>query len=268
MNEIYWGLNEYSHVNRNVMIFSLLIILISLFLAFLKNKSRINNFIINRRRKAIGIYGVLIVGCVFVLFVNTKMCLLKRLYFINIVLVAICTICAEIEAKYENLNVEVCAEKETKKENLNAAVYFIATILFIECVSFSCYINESSIKRFVKSNDKSKLQYLFLFVIVILVFAFMEWYIVYLGAKKIKEINELELKVLVIKSILQSLTAAIAIFGLSNSGLPNSVVLYTLIIDVLATFSYPILDIIQYICKKEIEQSNDRKSKTVIYFLK
>ncbi len=240
VKEIKWGLNEYSSANKMVAVVFLIIISAVILFFFIPNIPRINDFIKKHRVPTFLIYGVLITICVFVLFLNTKIKPLKYLLFANIILVITCT---------------VFAIKKAKNENLNVAVYFIAVILYIEFVSFASYINESSINEFVKNNGKSKLQYLFLFAIEILAFAFIEWLIVYLDTKETKEIDEVELEALFIKSIFQSLTAAIAIFGLSNSGLPNLIVLITLVIDALAAFSYPILDMIQYIREKEIEFS-------------
>ena len=98
-------------------------------------------------------------------------------------------------------------------------------------------------------------------MIEILGLTFIGWYVFYTTTKELyvknKNIDIIELKI-VFKSVLQSLTTAVAIFGLTNSGLPNGGVAFTLVIDAYAAFSYPILDVNKYVRQKEIEQHNKK----------
>lgn len=98
------------------------------------------------------------------------------------------------------------------------------------------------------------------------------WYLYFLVSEsmheKYKNIDLINLKTLFLKSTFQSITTFIALYGLASSKLPNFYLTFALFTNAIAAFSYPILDMNKYIREKEIEQMNDRKHKTAIYFLK
>lgn len=152
----------------------------------------------------------------------------------------------------------ILAYIEIKNGDQYFFAYYITIIFFTEIISLFSYINESNISKFVEYNG---LQNLLEFVIEIFALTFIGWLMFYTTAKELhvknKNIDIIELKIVFLKSVLQSLTAAVAIFGLANSGLPNEVVAFTLVIDAFVAFSYPILDVNKYVRQKELEQRNE-----------
>jgi hypothetical protein len=235
--------NFKAYFKSNVLL--IIIIAILLLIVSIINNKKIISFINKKKRVAICIYGISLVIIYIVFYIYTKLSTLKFLYFFNALVVIIYTINAYIEIK---------------NADQYFSGYYSAIIFYTEVISLFSYINQSSIDKFVKGNGL--LPYLFLFVIEIFVSTFIVWSIFYTTAKKLhvknKNIDEIELKIVFLKSVLQSLTAAVAIFGLANSGLPKVIVLITLLIDAIAAFSYPILDINEYVRQKEIEQRNEK----------
>lgn len=149
---------------------------------------------------------------------------------------------------------------EFKKSNIQIMMYLIFSILYIEIACFSSFFYYFFVTK--SDFDSTSQKDIFTYSAVLLLLMFLAW-ILYknfaMTYEYNKKVDEVELKLIYLKSILQSIVAFIAILGLSIPNLNNAEILIIMFIDSFAVFSYPILDINKYIRQKEIEQLNDKK---------
>lgn len=144
---------------------------------------------------------------------------------------------------------------EIKKSNIQIMMYLIFSILYIELASFSSFLYYHYVSKcdFDSTNQKD----MFTYSAVLLLLMLLAWILYKIFAMKFeynKRVDEVELKIIYLKSILQSIVAFIAILGLSIPNLSDAEILIIMFIDSFAAFSYPVLDINKYIRQKEIEQ--------------
>ena len=110
--------------------------------------------------------------------------------------------------------------------------------------------------------NKNNVNKIFAFLSLLLLFMILGWITYYVIIRdvenEIQNIDKIELKIIFLKSILQSITASIALLGLTGWGLGKENLIAVLFIDAYAAFSYPILDINKYVRQKELEQRNKK----------
>lgn len=129
---------------------------------------------------------------------------------------------------------------------------YMAFIFLFSGIFNPCLID--FLKSKSSKNEISKIFVLFACVLISMVFLWI-WYF-HLAMKQKDEyenIDMLEMKIIFLKSLLQSIITFIALFGLAGWGLPNFFLLCFMFVDAFAAFSYPILDINKYLRQKEKE---------------
>ena len=245
----------------------ILIIVCSLILYF-KNKNKIINYIGKHRKKSIFFLGLVVLIFIFFLLYSSKQKELSFLYLLNIGLTLIVLLLALIEFE----------KKDSYMLN-----YLILSFIYIEIVCICCSFQQDNLKKFITTSvdnkiiikikvnkiiinqinaNKNNVNKIFAFLSLLLLFMILGWITYYVIIRdvenEIQNIDKIELKIIFLKSILQSITASIALLGLTGWGLGKENLIAVLFIDAYAAFSYPILDINKYVRQKELEQRNKK----------
>lgn len=163
-------------------------------------------------------------------------------------------------------SVFLCCEK---KNYSYITIFLLETLIYIELYYFLSYLNRDQIKKFSSDPEKytsaldmnnTVVRHLLLYSIVLLLIIIIFWimcYFVITTSIKIKQIYTVELKIIYIKSVIQSIVSFIAISSLTTSGLKKGFLLLAMYIYSYATFIYPLLDLNKYVCQKEIERQKE-----------
>lgn len=265
--------------NRFSILESLIIIFILIGLAlYIKNAKKIITYIGDHKWGSILFCGVTIFFFILFFYKVSEQEILKFLYFLNFGLLVIVLISAFIAFK---------------RKDFFMLSYLLLSFFYIEIVCACTYYEQNNLISYITTSmdnkiileysankiiiiesntNKNNINKIFVFLGVLLLFMVLGWFFYYVVIRdvenEIKNIDKIELKIIFLKSVLQSITAYIALLGLTGLGLGSKFLILILFIDAYAAFSYPILDMNKYIREKEIEQMNDRKHKTTIYFLK
>lgn len=266
--------------NRFSILGNLIIIFILIgFALYIKNAKKIITYIGDHKLGSILFCGVTIFFFIlFLYYKGSEHEILKFLYFLNLGLLVIVIISAFIAFKRKDFFM------------LN---YLLLSFFYIEIVCICSYYEQNNLISYITTSmdnkiileysankiiiiesntNKNNINKIFVFLGLLLLFTVIGWFFYYVVIRdvenKIKNIDKIELKIIFLKSVLQSITAYIALLGLTGLGLGSKFLILILFIDAYAAFSYPILDMNKYIREKEIEQMNDRKHQTAIYFLK
>lgn len=148
--------------------------------------------------------------------------------------------------------------REKDKTDIYMVKYLAFSAAYMAFIFLFSGIFNPCLIDFLKSNSSkneiSKIFGLFACVLISMVFLWI-WYF-HLAMKQKDEyenIDMLEMKIIFLKSLLQSIITFIALFGLAGWGLPNFFLLCFMFVDAFAAFSYPILDINKYLRQKEKE---------------
>lgn len=249
--------------NKHVIFYLVSFLLIFvLWVIYIKKAESISAFLIkfaNTHRKTfLSIISISLIIFLFVLYLQSNgkeyYNSLNVLYLFNIISVLVVSIFFLHELRKDS------KDRYTKN-------YLIATLYYIEVSSVCIFL----IQEFLTLLKISSKRLLFIFILLILIiFMFWGWQIFYSQAKlqksKIKTIDIIELKIIFLKTSLQSLTTVIALFGLTSWNISTTFQLLVFFIDAFAAFSYPLLDINKYVHEKEIEQLKDKKIKTHYLF--
>lgn len=152
------------------------------------------------------------------------------------------------------------AMREVNNSNGYMVNYLVATLVYIEVIAATSFaIQKFFMINFIIKKGKVNPKFLLYLSIVVMIAMITLWFIYFQLSKEMQErynnIDLIDIAMLFLKSVLQSLTAFIAMYGLASSGLPSSYLVFALVIDAFAAFSYPILDINKYLREKEIEQN-------------
>lgn len=206
--------------------------------------------------------GITSVGSIIGLIYSSVQKALTWLYILNIVLI---------------LFVIALVWRELKIKDLYMVNYLLLSLIYIEivciCSNFQQYnlikfitpsVDNETILKYnanriiiIEYNANNKINKIFMFLGLLLLFMVLGWISYYVIIRnvgnKIKNIDKIELKIIFLKSVLQSITASIALLGLTGWGLGGKILIIILFIDAYAAFSYPILDINKYIRQKEKE---------------
>lgn len=206
--------------------------------------------------------GIISVGSIICLIYSSVQKALTWLYILNIVLI---------------LFVIALVWRELKIKDSYMVNYLLLSLIYIEIVCICSNFQQDNLIKFIttsvdnetilkynaneiiiiENNANNKINKIFMFLGLLLLFMVLGWISYYVIIRdvenKIKNIDKIELKIIFLKSVLQSITASIALLGLTGWGLGGRVLIIILFIDAYAAFSYPILDINKYIRQKEKE---------------
>lgn len=233
-------------IYKIIQICIIFIIVCSLFLYF-KNKNKIISYIGKHRKRSIFFMGLVVIFFIIFLLYSSKEKELRFLYRLNIGLTLIVLLFAFIEFE----------EKDSYMLN-----YLILSFIYIEIVCICCSFQQNNLKKFISTSVKNNVNKIFAFLGLLLLFMILGWITYYVIIRdvenEIQNIDKIELKIIFLKSILQSITASIALLGLTGWGLGKENLIAVLFIDAYAAFSYPILDINKYVRQKELEQRNKK----------
>ncbi len=264
ISSLLLNINCIFNIIRNGII---LIIVCSLILYF-KSKNKIINYIGKHKKKSIFFLGLVVLIFIFFLLYSSKQKELSFLYLLNIGLTLIVLLLALIEFE----------KKDSYMLN-----YLILSFIYIEIVCICCSFQQDNLKKFITTSvdnkiiikikvnkiiineinaNKNNVNKIFAFLSLLLLFMILGWITYYVIIRdvenEIQNIDKIELKIIFLKSILQSITASIALLGLTGWGLGKENLIAVLFIDAYAAFSYPILDINKYVRQKELEQRNKK----------
>lgn len=206
--------------------------------------------------------GITSVGSIISLIYSSVQKALTWLYILNIVLI---------------LFVIALVWRELKIKDSYMVNYLLLSLIYIEIVCICSNFQQDNLIKFIttsagnetilkynaneiliiENNANNKINKIFMFLGLLLLFMVLGWIYYYVIIRdvenKIKNIDKIELKIIFLKSVLQSITASIALLGLTGWGLGGRIIIIILFIDAYAAFSYPILDINKYIRQKEKE---------------
>lgn len=242
-----------------VIIISFLIVLLFLYFVY---TNKIIEFFGKHIVGAVIFLGITSVGSIIGLIYSSVQKALTWLYILNIVLI---------------LFVIALVWRELKIKDLYMVNYLLLSLIYIEIVCICSNFQQDNLIKFItpsvdketilkynaneiiiiEYNANNKINKIFMFLGLLLLFMVLGWISYYVIIRdvenKIKNIDKIELKIIFLKSVLQSITASIALLGLTGWGLGGKILIIILFIDAYAAFSYPILDINKYIRQKEKE---------------
>ena len=148
---------------------------------------------------------------------------------------------------------------EAKKSNGYMLYYLSCTMVYIEILTGGSFLIQIFGVAYYTKKDQVNPTFLLYLSIVVMILMIVIWCFYFqlskVKFKNMENIDLINLKTLFLKSIFQSITSFIALYGLASSGLPSVYLTFSLFIDATAAFSYPILDINKYLREKEIEYS-------------
>lgn len=248
---------------NKVLLFVIIVLIVIILLLYLIYANKIIHFFGEHIVGSVLFLGVVSVCVIAFLIFSSVQKALSWLYILNSFLI-ICVIAL------------VCRELKIKDSYM--INYLLLSLIYIEIVCICCYIQQDNLIKFITTSvdnkiiiiennankiiiieNKNNISKIFMFLGLLLLFMVLGWFCYYIIIRdvenEIENIDKIELKIIFLKSVLQSITASIALLGLTGWGLGKKILIIILFIDAYAAFSYPILDINKYIHQKETEFS-------------
>lgn len=252
---------------NKVLLFVIIVLIVIILLLYLIFANKIIYFFGEHIVGSVLFLGIVSFGVIIFLINSSVQKALSWLYILNIFLI-ICVIALVF--------------RELKIKDSYMINYLLLSLIYIEIVCICCYIQQDNLIKFITTSvdnkiikkynankiiiiennaNKNNINKIFMFLGLLLLFMVLGWLCYYIIIRdvenEIENIDKIELKIIFLKSVLQSITASIALLGLTGWGLGKKILIIILFIDAYAAFSYPILDINKYIRQKEIEQAKE-----------